>query len=152
MKLHASDSRSKSGSILIVTLCSMMIIGLALLTYLTLGKNQNQLVFRSQVWNACLPIAGSRHGGCAQPLRMELYKLGFQWLGSLGDQQLLPVPYNQLGLVPCPHCHEQCRLKPGNNHLNRLFSHARKSGLREAHNTGKSFQFARLQICHDVEA
>src|SRR5436190_12588781 len=48
---------TESGSILIVTLCSMMIIGLALLTYLTLGKNQNQLVFRSQVWNACLPIA-----------------------------------------------------------------------------------------------
>ncbi|MEY2408503.1 MAG: hypothetical protein QOF48_1173 [Verrucomicrobiota bacterium] len=35
----------------------MMIIGIALLTYLTLAKNQNQLVMRSQTWNACLPMA-----------------------------------------------------------------------------------------------
>ena len=35
----------------------MLVIGLALLTFLQLGKNQNQLVMRSQVWNACLPLA-----------------------------------------------------------------------------------------------
>jgi cytoskeletal protein CcmA (bactofilin family) len=41
----------------VVSLTTMMIIGLALLTYLTLAKNQNQLVVRSQVWNSCLPLA-----------------------------------------------------------------------------------------------
>jgi hypothetical protein len=58
MRFRLSSTRhAERGSILLVSLCSMMIIGLALLTYLQLGKNQNQLVFRSQVWNACLPMA-----------------------------------------------------------------------------------------------
>jgi hypothetical protein len=56
MKLRLAPPRQQ-GSILLVTLTSMMIIGIALLTYLTLAKNQNQIVARSQTWNACLPLA-----------------------------------------------------------------------------------------------
>lgn len=57
MKLRLSPHGSKHGTVLLVALCTMLIIGLALLTFLQLGKNQNQLVMRSQVWNACLPLA-----------------------------------------------------------------------------------------------
>ena len=58
MKLTLSSARSaERGTILVVCLCSMLVIGLALLTFLQLGKNQNQLVFRAQVWNACMPLA-----------------------------------------------------------------------------------------------
>lgn len=58
MKLRLSSSSShQHGNILLVTLTAMMIIGIALLTYLTLAKNQNQLVARSQTWNTCLPLA-----------------------------------------------------------------------------------------------
>ncbi|MFM1770380.1 MAG: hypothetical protein RJA22_2909 [Verrucomicrobiota bacterium] len=57
MKLLTTSSSRQRGSILLVSLCTMVIIGIALLTFLELTKNQNQLVARSQVWNACLPIA-----------------------------------------------------------------------------------------------
>lgn len=57
MKPRLASRRAEQGNILIVTMCTMMVTGLALLTYLQLGKNQNQLVARSEVWNACLPIA-----------------------------------------------------------------------------------------------
>jgi len=56
MTIH-SKLRCQQGTILITTLVAMMIIGMALLTCLQLAKNQNQLVFRSQIWNACLPVA-----------------------------------------------------------------------------------------------
>lgn len=57
MKLRLSPHGSTQGTVLLIALCTMLIIGLALLTFLQLGKNQNQLVMRSQVWNACLPLA-----------------------------------------------------------------------------------------------
>lgn len=57
MKLRDSRPRHAQGSVLLVSLCTMVIIGISLLTFLELTKNQNQLVARSQVWNACLPIA-----------------------------------------------------------------------------------------------
>src|SRR6266704_4806677 len=55
MKSHRIR-RSDAGNILVVTMCATVIIGLDLITYLRLVVNQNQLITRSQVWNACMPI------------------------------------------------------------------------------------------------
>src|SRR5256885_4767257 len=56
MKIAPGLSRSMRGNTLMVALFSMLIIGVALVTYLQLGTNANQLVVRSQVWNACMPM------------------------------------------------------------------------------------------------
>jgi hypothetical protein len=56
MKTLPSTSKGSEASILLVTLCTTAIIGLALVAYLQLVINQNQLVTRSQVWNICMPV------------------------------------------------------------------------------------------------
>jgi len=56
MKLFESHQR-KAGHTLLVTLCTLGIIGLVLISYLRLTANQNQLITRSQVWNACMALA-----------------------------------------------------------------------------------------------
>src|SRR6266516_3814502 len=44
------------GNTLAATLCATVIVGLALICYLRLATNQNQLIVRSQVWNNCMPV------------------------------------------------------------------------------------------------
>lgn len=56
MKTPLSTRKGSEASILLVALCTMAIIGLALVGYLQLVFNQNQLVTRSQVWNICMPV------------------------------------------------------------------------------------------------
>src|SRR6266496_523365 len=48
--------RSQRGSILMLTVCLSFIIGIVLLSSLSLVKSQNQAVARSQAWNICMPI------------------------------------------------------------------------------------------------
>src|SRR5436190_16436768 len=57
MRIFPASNSRQQGSVLMVSLWTMLIIGLGLLTYLQLAKNQNQLVFRSQVWNMAMPVA-----------------------------------------------------------------------------------------------
>ncbi len=57
MRVSKRSRRSEQGHTLLVACLTMIIIGLALVTYLELQTNANQLVVRSQVWNACLPVA-----------------------------------------------------------------------------------------------
>src|SRR5207249_9584570 len=45
------------GSVLLVSLLTATVIGIALSSYLTLTSNQNQSVFRSQTWNEGIPVA-----------------------------------------------------------------------------------------------
>src|SRR6266478_5946025 len=45
------------GSVLLVTLLTASIIGLALASYLTMCSNQNLSVFRSRSWNEGIPVA-----------------------------------------------------------------------------------------------
>src|SRR5258707_4061847 len=47
----------EEGNTLLVSLIAMLTIGLALVTFLTLAMNQNQLVVHTQVFNASLPTA-----------------------------------------------------------------------------------------------
>jgi hypothetical protein len=52
-----STSRAESGSILLLTLATCVIIGITLAAYLTMVDAQNRSVYRSQVWNAGIPAA-----------------------------------------------------------------------------------------------
>src|SRR5437868_13434869 len=48
--------QSESGTTLLVSLWSLLIILLALTVYMRLTVNHNQLAARSEVWNACMPV------------------------------------------------------------------------------------------------
>src|SRR5438105_10968313 len=56
MRIIPGIKLSTQGNTLLVALFTMVIIGFALITYLQLGSNETQLVVRSQVWNACMPM------------------------------------------------------------------------------------------------
>jgi hypothetical protein len=49
----------KQGSVLLVTLCSAWVIGIALVSFLTLVANQNRTTYHSQTWSSCIPILES---------------------------------------------------------------------------------------------
>lgn len=51
------SSRSNSGSALLLTLFTCVVIGLALGAYLELVRNQNLSTLRSQQWNLAIPVA-----------------------------------------------------------------------------------------------
>ncbi|HEY0456709.1 MAG TPA: hypothetical protein VGE41_10070 [Verrucomicrobiae bacterium] len=55
MKINLSKS-VHAGSVLIVTLCTTLVIGIGLLATIQLGINQNQLTARSEIWNDCMPV------------------------------------------------------------------------------------------------
>src|SRR5213593_4094710 len=57
MRCQFYHSSGAAGGTLLSTLVVTGVLGLALAGYLTLASNQNQLVTRSQVWNAALPVA-----------------------------------------------------------------------------------------------
>jgi len=53
IRTHQNKAR---GSVLLVTLCSAWIIGIALVSYLTLVSNQHRATYHSQTWNTCIPV------------------------------------------------------------------------------------------------
>jgi Putative Ice-binding-like adhesive domain len=55
--LLPSRSASQSGSAIFVTLVVAGVVGLTLAAYLSWANTQNKLAFRSQCWNAALPMA-----------------------------------------------------------------------------------------------
>ena len=57
MKFFQNNLKRNAGHTLLVTLVTLGIIGLVLISYLRLSANQNQLITRSQVWNACMALA-----------------------------------------------------------------------------------------------
>ena len=56
MKTLRLTRNSRCGNILVVTLCVAGVIGIVLVSALTLIKSQNQSVARSQAWNHCIPV------------------------------------------------------------------------------------------------
>ncbi len=56
MNLQPVLRRRQRGSILMLTVCLSFIIGIVLVSCLSLVKSQNQAVARSQAWNVCMPI------------------------------------------------------------------------------------------------
>jgi hypothetical protein len=54
--IHQRRSR-ESGSVLLVTIVSVGIMGVMLASHLALASHQRRAVSRSQVWNECVPVA-----------------------------------------------------------------------------------------------
>jgi hypothetical protein len=57
MRFSLHGRHNCSGSVLLTTLWTMLIVGAALYAYLQITSNQNHLVHRTQVWNSCIPVA-----------------------------------------------------------------------------------------------
>ncbi len=55
MNITASGKKHR-GSVLLVALLTAWVIGIALVSYLTLVANQNRSTYRSQTWNICIPV------------------------------------------------------------------------------------------------
>src|SRR5438045_4032433 len=55
MRISTNQAKNK-GSVLLVTLCSAWVIGIALVSYLTLVVNQSRTTYHSQTWSACIPV------------------------------------------------------------------------------------------------
>src|SRR5258705_7422758 len=51
-----TNQNENQGSVLLVTLCTAWVIGIALVSYLTLVANQNRTTYHSQTWNTCIPV------------------------------------------------------------------------------------------------
>src|SRR5882724_3291463 len=55
MRIETNQSKNQ-GSVLLVTLCTAWVIGIALVSYLTLVANQNRTTYHSQSWSGCIPV------------------------------------------------------------------------------------------------
>jgi len=57
MKTTFPRRNAESGSVLLVTVVSVAIMGVMLASHLALASHQRRAVSRSQVWNECIPVA-----------------------------------------------------------------------------------------------
>ena len=55
MKIRTNQTKNQ-GSVLLVTLCTAWVIGIALVSYLTLVANQNRTTYHSQSWTGSIPV------------------------------------------------------------------------------------------------
>jgi hypothetical protein len=55
MRIKIKQTKNQ-GSVLLVTLCTAWVIGIALVSYLTLVANQNRTTYHSQSWSGCIPV------------------------------------------------------------------------------------------------
>ena len=53
----ATKQKKNQGSVLLVALMTAWVIGIALVSYLTLVANQNRSTYTSLSWNTCVPVA-----------------------------------------------------------------------------------------------
>src|SRR5947209_693788 len=84
----ATKGRKHQGSVLLITLLTAWVIGIALVSYLTLVANQNRRTYRSQTWNTCIPVL---EAGIEEALTQIKYagidNLGAnQWSFNASDQ------------------------------------------------------------------
>src|ERR1051326_1780118 len=54
--MRINTGTKTQGSVLLVTLCMAWVIGIALVSYLTLVSNQSRTTFHSQTWANCIPV------------------------------------------------------------------------------------------------
>src|SRR6185503_6098474 len=52
----ATKGSKHQGSVLLITLMSAWVIGIALVSYLTLVANHNRTTYHSLTWNTCIPV------------------------------------------------------------------------------------------------
>ena len=55
MTIRTNETKSQ-GSVLLITLLTAWVIGIALASYLTLVANQNRSTYHSLSWNSCVPV------------------------------------------------------------------------------------------------
>src|SRR5438128_2606361 len=55
MTIRTNPTNSQ-GSVLLLTLLTAWVIGIALVSYLTLVANQNRSIYHSLSWNSCVPV------------------------------------------------------------------------------------------------
>src|SRR6185369_7467754 len=58
MRISTAQTKNQ-GSVLLVTLCSAWVIGIAVVSYLTLVANQNRTTYHSLTWNTWIPVIDS---------------------------------------------------------------------------------------------
>ena len=51
-----TNQTNSPGSVLLLTLLTAWVIGIALVSYLTLVANQNRSTYHSLSWNSCVPV------------------------------------------------------------------------------------------------
>ncbi len=81
--------REHQGSVLLITLMTAWVIGIALVSYLTLVANQNRRTYQSLPWTTCIPVL---EAGIEEALTQIKYagisNLGAnQWSFNAGDQR-----------------------------------------------------------------
>jgi hypothetical protein len=79
-------AQKSTGSVLAIALCATAIIGAALVVYLQLTVNQNQITARSQVWNQCIPVleAGIEEALTHCNLNFETNMVSDGWQAQFG--------------------------------------------------------------------
>ena len=55
MRIRANQTKTQ-GSVLLITMLTAWVIGISLVSYLTLVANQNRSTFHSLTWNTCVPV------------------------------------------------------------------------------------------------
>ena len=85
--IKVQPRQKSAGSVLAIALCSTAIIGAALVVYLQLTVNQNQITARSQVWNQCIPVleAGIEEALTHCNLNFETNMLSDGWEAQSGQ-------------------------------------------------------------------
>src|SRR5712664_2832939 len=79
MKLHNLKPKRCHGSVLIITICICLILGLLMGSYLSLIKTQHFSVARARAWNSALVVAEAGvEEAMAQPNDTNLIKLGIE--------------------------------------------------------------------------
>ena len=79
MKITTRGKRHQ-GSVLLIALLSAWVIGIALVSYLTLVANQNLRTYRSQTWSTCIPVLEAG-------IEEALTQIHFQGIDNLGANQ-----------------------------------------------------------------
>ena len=76
----ATRKRKHQGSVLLITLLTAWVIGIALVSYLTLVANQNRRTYHSQTWSTCIPVLEAG-------IEEALTQIHFQGIDNLGANQ-----------------------------------------------------------------
>ena len=79
MKITTRGKRHQ-GSVLLIALLSAWVIGIALVSYLTLVANQNRRTYHSLTWSTCIPVLEAG-------IEEALTQIHFQGIDNLGANQ-----------------------------------------------------------------
>ena len=107
MKINSLQKQRQRGHILVTTLCTAGILGVALACYLQLTTSQIQVTVRSQAWNTCIPILEAGIEEALTHCKNDTNNMvsngwsqnpnGFSKSGSLGGED-----YYEVNISPAP--------------------------------------------------